>query len=182
MDAQNRTTPKRYNTVAQLLHWTMAVLLVYLIFFSQYEEVPDLLMEQKIQLHSGLGVIVLILGLFRFYWRRNRPRPAPIETDAPWQKKASEFVHYAFYAIFLIGPVIGFILAGLVSYPVRIFGWLEISSLLQDNTAAASFVNSLHGLTADILTALVVVHIAAAIYHQFIKKNGLIWRMLPFGR
>ena len=182
MDTQNLTTPKRYNTVAQALHWTMAALLIYLIFFSQYEEVSDALMEQKIQLHSGLGTIVLALGLFRFYWRKNRPRPAPVETGPPWQKKASEFVHHLFYAIFLLSPAIGFILAALVSYPVRIFGGLEVSSWLQDNEAAADIVNSLHGLTADILTALLVVHVAAAIYHHFIKRNGLIWRMLPFDR
>ena len=66
MNTRNTPTPKRYNLVAQALHWVMAVLLIYLIFFSQYEEVPDALMEKKIQLHSGLGTIVLALGLFRF--------------------------------------------------------------------------------------------------------------------
>lgn len=182
MDTQTQTTPKRYNIVTQALHWMMAGLLVYLIFFSQFEEVPDASMEQKIQLHAGLGVIVLLLGLFRFYWRKNRPRPAPIETGPLWQQKASEIVHHLFYAIFLLGPLIGFILAGLVAYPVRIFGVLEVSTWLQDNEAAASIVNSMHGLTADILTALLVVHVAAAIYHHFIKRNGLIWRMLPFDR
>lgn len=157
----------------------MAAILAYLIFFSEFEDVPDALMEQNIQLHSGLGVLIVVLGAFRFYWRRSRPRPDPIANEPRWRIKASEFIHIAFYSLFLIAPAVGVVLAGLVAYPVRLFGVVEVSGWLRDNEAAATIANSLHGFTADVMTGLLVLHVGAALYHQFIKRDGLIWRMLP---
>lgn len=173
--------PTRYDLVAQLLHWAMAGILLYLIFFSQYEDVPDAVMEGRIELHAGLGLFVVLLGLFRFYWRQTRPRPSEM-SDAPrWQNLAARYTHQAFYGLFLLAPAAGVVLAGLVAYPVRIFGFVEISDWLSDNKEAAEFVNSVHGFTADLILYLFIIHVAAAIYHQFIKRDGLIWRMTPVG-
>ncbi|MEO1241866.1 MAG: cytochrome b [Pseudomonadota bacterium] len=175
-------TASRYDLVAQMLHWTMAAILVYLIFFSHFEELPNHIVEQKIQLHAGLGALIIVLGALRFYWRLNRPRPAPIPNEPVWRARASAIVQEAFYALFIIAPAIGFILSGLVSYPVRVFGVFDVSGWLQNNEAAADTVNSLHGFSADVMTGLLVLHVGAALYHQFVKRDGLIWRMLPARR
>ena len=174
-------SPARYNLVAQGLHWLMAAILIYLILFSSFEEVPDAEMVTRIKLHSGLGILVVVLAIARWFWRRARPRPATITNSPRWQVRAAEAVHYAFYALFLIAPVIGLVLAGLVAYDVSIFGVFSVADWLADNAGAADLVNSFHGFSADVLLALIIVHVAAALYHQFYKRDGLIWRMLPFG-
>lgn len=172
-------SPKKYDLVAQFLHWSMTLILLYLIFFSQFEEIPDAVMENKIELHSGLGLLIVVLGLFRWFWRKTRPRPAPVETDPPWQTRAADIIHQVFYALFLLSPAVGIVLAGLVAYPVRIFGLIEISGWLSDNEKAAGLMNSVHGFSADLILYFLVLHVAAALYHQFIKRDGIIWRMTP---
>ncbi len=171
--------PARYDLVAQLLHWAMAGILLYLVFFSEFEEVTDAVMESKIELHAGLGLLVVLLGLFRFYWRQARPRPPKLSEGPRWQILAAEYTHRAFYVLFLLAPAAGVVLAGLVAYPVLVFGLVDISGWLADSKGAAEFVNSLHGFTADLIFYLFIIHVAAALYHQFVKRNGLIWRMVP---
>lgn len=180
-DKGQRTSPARYHLVSQVLHWVMAAILIYLIFFSSFEEASDTEMMSRIKLHSGLGALIVILGLVRWFWRITKPRPAPIENAPKWQEHTTEVVHHAFYVLFLISPALGLILAGLVAYEVRVFGFFDVSDWLGDNMTAAEVINSLHGLTADIFLILIIIHVAAALYHQFIKGDGLIRRMLPFG-
>jgi cytochrome b561 len=159
----------------------MAGLLLYLIFFSSFEEVSDEQMVDQIRIHSGLGVLIILLAVFRLYWRRAKPRPETIQNAPHWQIIAAHLTHHLFYILFLLGPVFGFKLAGLVAYRVNIFGVFDIAGWLADNPDAAGLVNSFHGFVADVLIALIVFHVAAALYHQFVKGDGLIWRMLPFG-
>jgi len=177
---KNNLTPEKYDIVAQLLHWSMAIMLLYLIFFSHFEEISDDLMKEKIQLHAGLGLLIIFLGLFRWYWRKYRPQPLPISYTNKLQEKASSLIHHAFYALFLLSPVIGILLAGFVSYEVSVFGLFEISFWFQSSERKASLVNSLHGFSADLILALLVLHIAAALYHQFIKRNNILYRMTPY--
>lgn len=168
--------------VAQTLHWVMAAMLLYLILFSEFEHASDAEMINRIKLHSGIGTLIVILGIGRWLWRRTKPRPLPIETASRWQSRAADIVHHLFYGLFLLSPALGAVLAGLVSYRVEVFGLVDISGWLRDSVPAADLVNSFHGFSADIMLVLIIVHVAAAFYHHLVKKNGLIWRMLPFSR
>ncbi len=177
----NGVSPKRYDFVAQLLHWAMAGILFYLMFFSGFH---DLSVEQKaakVELHAGLGALVLVLGVVRYAWRLARPRPEKLTSDWSWQPRVASLVHNGFYVLFLLAPAIGFVLAGLVDYPVRLFGALDVSGWLSDNAELASTLNSVHGLSSDIIMVLWIVHVLAALHHHFVRRNGLIWRMLPVG-
>lgn len=174
-------SPERYHWIAQLLHWGMAAILIYLIIFSSFEEATDAEMTERIRLHTGLGFTIVGLALIRWFWRSARPRPAPVENGPRWQIVAAEAVHRAFYLLFLVAPAFGFVLAGLVGYRVKVFGVFDIAGWLADDEGAAEIVNSFHGLAADVLLVLLLVHVAAALHHQFIKGDGLVWRMLPFG-
>lgn len=176
---KNKSAPIKYDAIAQLLHWCMAAILGYLMFFSHFENIPDRLIQDKIQLHSGLGLLIILLGIFRWYWRKSRPQPLQVSYPASWQKTLSGFVHHAFYALFLISPLIGVVLAGFVSYDVSVFGLFEISSWLADSESKKSLINSAHGFSADLILFLLVLHVAAALYHQFIIRNNIINRMTP---
>ena len=136
-------------------------------------------MQSKIKLHSGLGFMIIFLGLFHWYWRLNRPRSPAIIRNPIWQTAISKFVHHAFYVLFLISPAIGIILSGLVSYQVSVFGLFEISNWIKDSETTASLVNSVHGFSAVLILYLLILHVCAACYHHFIKRNGLIYRMFP---
>lgn len=174
-----QVTVERYNLVAQLLHWVMALILVYLIFSSSYHHTSDIVMEERIQLHAGLGLTIIVLGLVRWLWRYACPQPIDAKFEAPWQKTLANTTHHMFYALFLITPAIGFFLATLVSYPVRPFGFGPIFQWPEDSPMVAGWVNSIHGFAADVILILLIFHVAAALYHHFIKKDSLIMRMMP---
>lgn len=157
----------------------MALILVYLIFSSSFENVPDAVMEQRIQLHAGLGLSILVLGVIRWIWRFARPHPPAVKFEEPWQKTIANTTHHMFYALFLLTPAVGFFLAMLVSYPVRPFGLGPVFQWPEDSAKAADIVNSIHGFAADVIIVLLILHAAAALYHQFVKRDGVISRMMP---
>ena len=169
----------RYDLVAQFLHWAMALILIYLIFSSSSENVPDATMEERIQRHAGLGLTIIALGVIRWVWRFVRPRPIEVHFETPWQRTIANTTHHMFYALFLLTPAIGFFLATLVSYPVRPFGLATIFRWPEDSPMVAGLVNSAHGFAADIILVLLILHIAAALYHQFVRRDSVILRMMP---
>lgn len=170
---------ERYDLVAQCLHWAMALILVYLIFSSSFEDVSDAVMENRIQLHAGLGLTVIALGLIRWIWRSARPRPRPSGIDSRWQAALAAITHHTFYALFLLAPAFGILLASLVAYPVRPFGAAPIYKWPEDSPAAAEVMNSVHGFAADLILALLILHVGAALYHQFVKRDSILSRMMP---
>lgn len=170
---------QRYDWLAQVLHWAMAAILVYLIVTGSFEDVPDNVMEQKIQLHSGLGLMIIVLGLIRWGWRFFRPKPETVVFEKKWQKTIAVVIHQAFYALFLIAPALGVLLATLVAYPVRPFGFSPIYQWPENSPAMADLVNSFHGFAADVIMVLLIVHAGAALYHHFIQRNSVMLRMLP---
>lgn len=157
----------------------MALILVYLIFSSSFENVPDAVMEERIKLHAGLGLSIVALGLIRWVWRFTRPRPEAVKFDSAWQKTVANITHHLFYALFLLTPAIGFFLATLVSYPVRPFGFSPIFKWAEDGALSAELVNSFHGFATDVILVLLILHVVAALYHQFIKRDAIILRMTP---
>lgn len=177
--SDNPVSSRPYDIISMLLHWVMAFIIVYLIFFSEFEELDDAVMTDNIQLHSGLGLMILLLAAVRWLWRQTHPRP-----DFPgiaWQTRLRKYVYLIFYGCFFLSPLTGIILAGLVSYPVSVFGITEISGWLQDGETMAKLMNSVHGFCADVMLALLLIHIAAVLYHHFFKRDGLLWVMLPLG-
>ena len=171
-------TPQRYDAVAQILHWVMALILLYQIFFSEFEHMTSAAKANEVQLHAGLGMIVLVLGILRLIWRFARPRPAPLP-GPKWQVRAGEWTHWLFYILFVLTPLSGIVLAGSVDYPVRVFGGPEISEILADDAKRAMSVRAVHGLMANIIMVLFFLHVLAALYHQFVVRDGALLRMAP---
>ncbi len=177
--SDNSVSSRPYDIISMLLHWVMAFIIVYLIFFSEFEALDDAVMTDNIQLHSGLGLMILILAAVRWLWRRTQSKPDDL--GIAWQRRLRKFVYLTFYGCFFLSPLTGIILAGLVSYPVSVFGMAKISGWLQDSETLAKLMNSVHGFSADVMLALLLIHIAAVLYHQFFKRDGVLWVMLPLG-
>ncbi|MEM8771342.1 MAG: cytochrome b/b6 domain-containing protein [Pseudomonadota bacterium] len=80
---------------------------------------------------------------------------------------------------FSFNPGYRVFLATLVAYPVRPFGLAPIYRWPEDSPMAAELVNSAHGFTADVILVLLILHAAAALYHQFVRRETVILRMMP---
>lgn len=172
-----------YSHVARSLHWLTVVLIFIQVplgwFMTGYAERTDFKFPsgQMYDAHKLLGLAILGVVVVRLLYRLVKGAPPDEPTLEPWQKHVSHLTHWAIYALLIGVPVIGWIA---VSYygPFAPFG-ISLPSLVAENKDQATFVFSLHGLTAWMLVVLIAVHIGAAIFHYFIRKDGVLHRMLP---
>jgi len=184
----------RYNAVAMALHWLIAALLISNIglawYFNTLTGLPKI---APTQLHKSIGITVLILSIARLGWRlRFPPPPLPASLKA-WERLAAGTVYVLFYGVMLGMPLSGWALSSasrlIQIYPITLYGlipWPAIGPLTTlpppaMHAAHAAFV-TIHHLLAKLAYGLIVLHVGAALRHQFIKRDEIVSRMIPFVR
>lgn len=167
-----KSTPARYGRVAIAIHWSsaLAVVLAFLAgrAAANMETVPPALLAS----HVALGLIVFALTLLRIvWWLVADKRPAPAAGLSSWHKIGSSAVHSSLYVILILMATSGIttiVLSGAI--PAMLAGGpVPDFSGLVPRTA--------HGIMSQILLALFVLHVGAALYHQFIRRDRLLARM-----
>ena len=175
----------RYSTVAILFHWILGATLVGIFLVGLYmADLPFSPTRLKLfNWHKWAGMSVLILSVLRLLWRLTHPAPAlpaKIANAMPtWQKWAHEGTHIALYALFFIVPLVGWTYSSAAGFSIVLFGHIPLPDLIGPDKALAALIKPWHQLSAYALAALVAMHVAAAVKHQFIDRDGLIERMLP---
>ena len=175
----------RYGKVAMVLHWLLALYLFGIFGVGVY--MADLpFSPQRLQLyswHKWAGVIFLVLSVGRLLWRlTHRPPALPdrVQRAMPgWQMAAYQATHGLMYLLFLAVPLVGWSYSSAAGFPVVLFGVLPLPDFVPADKALAELIKPWHERTAFLLMALVVLHIAAAVKHQLVDKDGLLQRMLP---
>ncbi|ARU05327.1 cytochrome b [Comamonas serinivorans] len=177
--------PTSYTGTAKALHWLLAVSLIGLIAFGWYMTgLPISPTKLKFyNWHKWAGITILVLSVARLLWRlTHRPPALPDAMQAAmpaWQRVAHHGVHHLMYALFFLVPLMGWAMSSAAGFPVVWFGVLELPDFVAKNPELAEVLKPWHGRLAWLLTALIVLHVAAVIKHQLIDRDGLLGRMLP---
>ncbi len=175
----------RYSGVAIALHWVLALALVSIFGVGLYmADLPFSPMRLKLyNWHKWAGVVILALSALRLLWRlTHRPPALPprIEAAMPgWQVAAHHATHGLMYALFFIVPLIGWAYSSAAGFSIVLFGVLPLPDFVSADKALAALIKPWHALSAFALAGLVVLHVAAALKHQWIDRDGLLQRMLP---
>jgi cytochrome b561 len=177
--------PAAYSPAARHFHWvTAAAVLVMLplglamVYRGNTMNVWDGLTNAMFSSHKLIGFLVLWLVAGRLAYRLIKGAPPDEPTLLWWQKAASHLVHWLLYGLLLVVPLLGWI--GVSLYPsLGIFGLFELPALASPNEDLAKRVLWLHGWLATLVGVLAGAHIAAALYHHLIRKDGVLRRMLP---
>ena len=164
-------TNESYGLIHQLLHWAMAVLMIYALVLG--------LLEKDIPLHKMLGISVLLLVLPRFIWRKTNTEPQMPSSMKPMQKKLAHLAHWGLYVLMIAMPLIGWVMSNAAGYPVSVWGWFDMPVIVEKNKEIRHLAGDLHEWGGWAALGLIAVHVLAALQHQFILKDGLMWRMLP---
>lgn len=175
----------RYNPLAILLHWAMAFLIIGVLALGFYmvnlQFSPSKM--KFINWHKWLGVIALSLFVLRVLTRMLRRPPAlpaaMLATMPAWQRAAHTGTHVALYVLMAAVPLAGMAYSSAAGFPVVLFGLWPLPSLVAPNPELALTLKSAHIWAAWALAALVALHVAAALKHQFIERDGLMRRMMP---
>ncbi len=175
----------RYGLVAIGLHWLLALGLIGLFGLGVYmSDLPLSPTRMKLyNWHKWAGVAVLALSLARLLWRlshRPPPLPAAVERAMPgWQKLAHHGTHLALYVLFFAVPLSGWAYSSAAGFPVVFLGLLPLPDFVPVSKALAEVFKLGHATLAFTLAALVLLHVAATLKHQWVDKDGLLQRMLP---
>ena len=171
-----------YTRTAIALHWLIA-LLVFVTFpvgvvMSEMALSPDKL--RMLSYHKWLGVTVFILLVVRLVWRVAH-QPAPLLASMPqWQVLAAKGVHVLLYVLLIAIPLSGWLMSSAKGFQTVYLGVLPLPDLLTKDKAMGDALNNLHLVLNITMLLLVTAHVAAAIKHQFVDRDGTLARMLPF--
>jgi cytochrome b561 len=172
-----------YGGTAIALHWLLAVLIVaaFFIGLSMTEMRLSPLRLRLYNWHKWLGVGVLLLSAARLVWRAAGHRPMPLPAHTPdWQRQAYRATHGVFYALFFLVPLLGWAYTSAVGVPVVWFGVLPLPDFVpRDKVFGEEVLKPLHEAGSYLLAAIVVVHVAAALKHEFVDGDHLLARMWP---
>jgi len=136
--------------------------------------------ETLIGLHFSFGVLIFIVAIIRLYWRLTHGEPKPLDGLPPWQVQSARLVHWLLYLMIFALPIFGWLNASWRGMPVWFFGLFEAPALIPKHAAGWRWTGSVHVFGAEYaLLALVGLHVAAGLYHYFIRRDGVLQRMLP---
>lgn len=172
----------RYAAPARGFHWITAALVAVIIvvglwiaYFRPEEEAFKL---RLYNIHESFGVIVWVLTLMRLAYRLRHP-PPPLPADTPAAIRVAAHVsHVALYMLLLTLPVIGFLATNAWGFPLSVFGVLPLPSPVGKDEELAKILALLHRIGALSIIALIGAHLAGVLYHTFIRRDGLLRRML----
>ena len=175
-----KNTTKEWGGLAKVFHWlTVVVLIAAWVAVALHEgaekDSPDYI--KYILLHKSLGLSLLAVVLARLLWRLSNVTPSPIKMPA-LQRQAAYFVHGMLYVLILAMPISGVIMSQLAGKPVSWFGLFDVPQFMEVNKEMAKDVKALHeDVFFPVLMLLILGHIGAALFHQFVLKDGLLKRM-----
>ncbi len=172
----------RYSAPAITLHWLMALMLFGLLGLGFYMTgLP--LSPTKLKLfswHKWLGVTVFLLVWARLAWRLiSPPPPLPAGMARPlvWLAHAG---HAGLYLLMLAIPLSGWLMSSAKGFQTVWFGVLPLPDLVARDRGLGTLLENIHlGLNLALI-ALVLGHVLAALHHQFGKRDGTLYRMLPW--
>ncbi len=140
-------------------------------------EFRDAIGDNAMAWHKALGAVFLLWTVARLANALVRKR-LPEPKQPKWQTGLAHFTHFALYVCMLAMPITGILMSVYGGRPVSVFGLFEIPVFVTASREASRFYNELHGdLVFPILMGLIVAHVGAALYHQFILKDNLLSRM-----
>jgi cytochrome b561 len=182
MQMNSHVPVTRWSAASQAFHWLGAALILVLIghgwWMTEFAPRPERLANYSA--HGSVGYFVLVLTIVRLLWRWMHPGP-PLPADAPsWERIAATLSHWGLYLFLLAGSLSGWALAGSARRPLTstLLG-LPVPMITQPDRALHDRLEGLHSVLAWTLAAIIVVHVAGAFYHLWIRKDDVMRRMLP---
>ncbi len=171
----------RWGTVSQTLHWLVVVMIVaqvtLALIFKQMHRGPEA--AALIGVHKSLGMTILVVAALRLAWRWANPVPDLPATLRTYERILARSTHAALYALLFAMPLTGWLGSSAFGFTVRWFGLFAIPNLIARDKPLGHVLYATHSVLALALGLVLALHIAAALRHHWMLKDGVLRRMLP---
>lgn len=174
------TAIKTYSAPQRVLHWLSALVVLTtipagIIMIQQGLSRP--ISDALFLYHKNAGVIILMLVSARIVYRFVRPAPRLPDTVPSWQRVLSHSVHMLLYVLLLVMAISGYVRVTAGGFPLEILDSLGIGRPVPRSDTIAATAKSIHYYVRYPLITLIALHIAAAVYHAVVLRDGVFSRM-----
>ena len=173
----------QYGAIAKLFHWvTLSLMLVALPLGFVIQHVKDDSKMGFYALHESAGLTILFVALARLAWRWLSPPPSQPNDMPKMLRTASTAVHHALYGLLILQPVLGFLATNAWGFPMRgataYLGFIEFPKFMEAWESLAKILSLLHSIGGWLLVVLIALHVAGALFHHAIRRDGTLMRMI----
>ena len=172
-----------YTSTAIALHWLIALLIVCGFALGWVmTDIPGFTPTKLkyFSWHKWIGVTVFALVVLRIIWRATHTVPPMPAHMHAWQRGIAHLTHFLLYVLMLAVPVSGYLYSSAANVPVVYLGLVPLPRLIAPDPQLKEVLKSVHITLNYTLLALVLLHVVAALKHQWLDRDGLLSRMLPF--
>jgi cytochrome b561 len=172
-------THDQYGLIARLLHWSIAVLAIGMLFGGSLLSILPAGGFKAVAIagHKSIGVVIFLLMIGRIAWRLANPQPRNLGSS-PVLNYIAHLVHIFLYVLLLLQPLVGILMSQAYGYPVSLFGMCKLPPLVWQSPSLGSVLREAHGVAALLLTVFIVIHVAAALKHHVVDRDQTLMRML----
>lgn len=167
-----------FAALARLLHWLMALMILAMLFIGagMVASVSER-HEWLLHLHKPLGIAILLLVVVRLVVRFSTRQPV-LPSDLPgWQVLAAKLSHVLLYALMLVLPLLGWAMISAAGDPVMLSSSVQLPALVGASAPLFAVLRKAHGYLAYLLFLTVLLHLAAALFHGLIRRDGVLQSM-----
>jgi len=165
---------RHFTPLQRLVHWLMAICILAMLFIGV--GMVSTIMPKHLTLvsiHKPLGIAILVLALIRLVLRLRYGAPS-LPADMPEPMKLAAYLsHYAFYALMIGMPLIGWGMLSAAAYPIVLCGSFHLPAILPQSDSLHSLLWSAHFYLAFAFFALILLHVAAALFHALVRRDGV---------
>jgi len=163
------------------MHWGVALLILALAVLG-WTAVSLPLSPLKLKLffwHKSLGILVLLLATVRLAWRWIDAVPAAAQDSQPWERRVAVTVHGLLYLLLFAMPLSGWVINSAANFPFKVFGLWPLPPIVPKDSGLKELAEDTHLLLFWLLCGLLMLHVGAALWHHFVRRDRVLRRMLP---
>ena len=162
-----------FTRTARWLHWSMAAMILAMLFIGVAMVTSLELRPWLIDMHRPLGLLILLLALVRLRHRRRHPPPPLPDTLPKLQARIAGASHLALYALMFAMPLLGWAMSSAGGYVVTLPFGGHMPPLAPQDPALYTVLRGAHGVLGYAFFALVLAHVAGALHHAWVRRDGV---------
>lgn len=173
-------TKNSYGLISKLFHWIIAFSIFGLIFvgFTMADMAPSTEKYELYGMHKAFGTVIFMLIVLRLIWKFSDKTVEPPKDLPPILALLAKTGHFLLYVFMLSMPISGILMSYFAGYNVPVFGLFTIPAAASTSSQLAGIFHGIHTIGIFAFVAVIVLHIIAALYHHFIRRDGVLMRMI----
>ena len=170
-----------FDQATRLMHWLTAglMLCVFVLAFSVDLATSHASHTAFLQLHRSVGLTVWVVTLFRLAWRHSAKYPDWPSDMSQTMRVLAMASEYALYALLLVQPILGILQTNAHGDRVNLFFIGQLPALIEKNRPLAQLLSTVHRAVGFSLLSLIALHVSAALFHHFWRRDDTLTAMLP---